>query len=130
MLAEATKPKLSDAARIRRKEIGVADWLLRLTFVLCGAIVIFMAVHGDEHGRRPRFVWKSHEETIKVSILQSHDALDRQAADTGKPILALEMASAPALHAVGSRARAAVPNSTARRIAYLTPLPNGPPARG
>lgn len=45
----------------------------RVLFALCCAVIVFMAVHGDEHGRRPRFVWRSAEDTIKVAQLQTTD---------------------------------------------------------
>lgn len=54
----------------RRQDIGIVG---RLLFALCCAVIVFMAVHGDEHGRRPRFVWRSAEDTIKVAQLQTTD---------------------------------------------------------
>lgn len=91
-----------------------------------------MAIHGDEHGRRPRFVWQSSEPTIKIATLHAPEPLARRAADKAPP---------PALPNVVSTALPVSPWSRpaawymalrhpAKLAAYLRPFANGPPSRG
>jgi hypothetical protein len=102
--------------------------LARLIFVLSCLTVLLMAVHGDEHGRRPRFVWKSAEETMKPVL-----ALAQDRADAGLPKIAggdaalalpMPIPAAPRLW----RARAEKPRLPLR-AARLRPYAIGPPPR-
>jgi hypothetical protein len=104
--------------------------LMRLTFVLCGGMVLLMAVHGDEHGHRPRFVWHSVEDTIRVAALETP-------MPTGRPSLGAIPPSAisraiPTRPLLASRGLlsswTASPRRPARLTAYLLPFANGPPA--
>lgn len=108
-------------------------WIARLTFVLCGAMVLFMAVHGDEHGRRPRFVWQSYEQTVKAAMLQAVVPSARRTADAGP------RSSSSAIHVfladlpLGPRkrplSRPAPQPGMATPPAWLLPFANGPPAQ-
>ena len=64
-------PSQTSQADLRTSHPGVhAAWPFRVLFALCCAIVVFMAVHGDEHGRRPRFVWQSAIEASKATVVR------------------------------------------------------------
>jgi hypothetical protein len=106
-------------------------WLARFTFVLCGAMVLFMAVHGDEHGRRPRFVWQSYEQTVKAAMLQAVEPFARRTADAGprSSSIHLFLADLP----LGPRRRPLLRPTPQPRLAtppaWLLPFANGPPAQ-
>jgi hypothetical protein len=107
-------------------------WLARLTFVLCGAIVLFIAVHGDEHGRRPRFVWQSYEQTVKAAMLQAVEPFARRTADAApgsSSSVHVFLADLP----LGPRGRPLLRPTPQPRLAtapaWLLPFANGPPAQ-
>lgn len=105
-----------------------AEWAFRILFVLCCAMVVFMVVHGDDHGRRPRFVWRSFEDTIKVEKLQTSGDRTDDSVDVAPPVFAIA-ADMPDLapHASSVRDQAFSGRGFARRPAYILPFGNGPP---
>lgn len=105
-----------------------AEWAIRILFALCCAIVVLMAVHGDERGRRPRFVWQSFENTIKVVKLQTIGDRTGSAADVAPAAVALVAAVMP-LASPPSPVRkwVAATKNQAIKAAYLLPFGNGPP---
>lgn len=113
------------------RPVRAPGWLARLTFVLCGLIVIFMAVHGDEHGRRPRFVWQSSEQTVKAAMLEALDPSARRPAAVTPPSIFFSLAPAALFRAPTglSPVRPAAFVHPARAAAYLNPFANGPPSR-
>lgn len=108
----------------------LGHWIARLGFVICCAMVLLMAVHGDEHGRRPRFVWRSFEDTIKVTKAVLSTDRTGDAADIAPPSLAIvaEMIEVPSRVTI-RHVSAALADRTAARASYLLPFSNGPPAR-
>ncbi|MEN6542921.1 hypothetical protein [Parvibaculum sp.] len=106
-------------------------WPLRILFALCCAVVVFMAVHGDEHGRRPRFVWQSAIEASKAAILQTTDVKREGAALGAGPHLAAIMAPPGVLPAAAEMRdfRPARLEQAAPARPYLRPFSNAPPIR-
>lgn len=106
------------------------EWTVRLAFVLCCAMVILMTVHGDDRGRRPRFVWRSFEDTIKIAKLQTIGDRTGDAADVAPPAVALIAAVVPLASSLSLvREWAATAKNQAAKAAYLLPFGNGPPSR-
>jgi hypothetical protein len=127
-VAPATAHKLSRPGDWR--SVAVRG-LARLTFAICCAMVLLMAVHGDEHGRRPRFVWRSAEDTIKVAALQVHDHTPSRSADAGGSQSALTLLSPiPSFSGFGAAKQPASRNVAAKTANYLIPFANGPPTLG
>jgi hypothetical protein len=90
-----------------------------------------MTLHGDEHGHRPRFVWQSFEDTIRLATLDTLAPSRRPSLGAVPPAAIFQLfSSAPFLvspHPLSSGIAASRP--PVRMASYVIPFPNGPPAR-
>jgi len=107
------------------------SWPLRILFAICCAIVVFMAIHGDEHGRRPRFVWQSAVDASKAAILQTAD-VKREGATLGASSGFAAIVNPPGILPAVAKLRdfrPARPENAAPASPYLRPFSNAPPIR-
>lgn len=125
-------PSQTSQADLRTSHPGVhAAWPFRVLFALCCAIVVFMAVHGDEHGRRPRFVWQSAIEASKAAILQTTDVKGDGTAFGSAPAFTT-IANPPGILPAVAELRDFRParlDNSAPASPYLRPFSNAPPIR-
>lgn len=108
------------------------SWPLRILFAICCAIVVLAAVHGDEHGRRPRFVWQSAVEASKAAVLQTTDVKREGATLGASPRFATISNPLGILPAVADLRdfRPDRSENMAPASPYLRPFSNAPPIRG
>ncbi|MBI1261317.1 MAG: hypothetical protein GC184_06305 [Rhizobiales bacterium] len=123
------RKSLTDA-ECRQTETRLA-WWARLVFALCYATIFFMAVHGDENGRRPRFVLTDveTEDAIKSAVLET-DKHKKTAEGTvsNSPTSAVVSVSGAAHRRAGVTNASALWISSLREAkAYVLPFSIGPP---